>query len=102
MILPRGPLIIADSAASSRLGQAHSTSPVASVRRRISARMCVLDCLLFRLHLASLIIRIPTFTFIYSLSSNELVQLGSNFGQASDQLWVRRVDVTDFPDVKCG
>jgi hypothetical protein len=64
MTLPRGPLISAGPAASSHSGQAHSTSPVASVRRRVSARMRELDCLLFRLHLESLIIRIQTSTFI--------------------------------------
>lgn len=46
MILPRGPLISAGPASSSRLGQAQPTSPVASVRRRVAARRRVLDYLI--------------------------------------------------------
>ena len=46
MILPRGPLFSAGPAASFHLGQAYSTSPVASVHRRVFARPRVLKCLL--------------------------------------------------------
>jgi hypothetical protein len=45
MILPRGPLISAGPAASSRFGQAHPISPAALVRRRVATRMRILDCL---------------------------------------------------------
>ena len=65
MILPRGPLISAGPAASSRLGQVHFSSSVTLVRRRVYARLRVLECLLFRLDWESLIIRVQTFTFIH-------------------------------------
>lgn len=48
MILPRGQLILAGPAASSHLGQAHPTNPVASVRARevstLATRSRFLSC----------------------------------------------------------
>jgi hypothetical protein len=58
-------LISAGSAASSRLAQTQFTSPVTLVRWRVYTRLRVLDCLLFRLELESLIIGVQTFIFIH-------------------------------------
>jgi hypothetical protein len=58
-------LISAGPAGPSRLGQAHFTSPVTLVRRRVYVRLRVLECLLFRLDLESLIIGVQTLLFIH-------------------------------------
>jgi len=65
MILPWGLLIYAGPAASTRLGQVHFSSSVTLARRRVYARLRVLECSLFRFDLESLIIRVQTFKFIH-------------------------------------